>query len=236
MFTIKIAGLNISIINKYDFVKNICKDYIVDVDDVDFQVSVSDLEFKTERQNSDSSLSDGYIESICIYRSIAKQLPYHNAFVLHCAAVEYDGKAFCFAAKSGTGKTTHIRLWRKLLGDKVTPINGDKPIVRIINNEIYVFGTPWSGKEMFNTNTFAPLKAVCFLSQSNTNSISPLNKHQALTLLLNHIFVSDKAETNEITLQLLSPFINKTSFWALKCNISEEAAKLSFDTMYNEDI
>lgn len=234
MFTIRIAGLNISIINKFDFVKNICAGYIVDDTAIDFQVSVSDEEFERERINTDSSFSDGFIESVCIYRNIAKQLPEYNAFVFHCAAVEYDGKAFCFAAKSGTGKTTHIKLWHNILGDKLKAINGDKPIMRIIDDMIYVCGTPWSGKEMLNTNVTVPLKSICAISRSETNSIRRLSKHEALNTVLNHIFIPDKDEVLNKTIDNIAVVIDKIPMWSLKCNISEEAAKLSFDTMNNE--
>ena len=48
---------------------------------------------------------------------------------MHGAVIEYEGNGYMFSADSGTGKTTHILLWRKFLGDKVKIVNGDKPFL-----------------------------------------------------------------------------------------------------------
>ena len=88
---------------------------------------------------------DFYPESSAILRSIAEWLPLNNSFLLHSAVFEVNDSGVALAAHSGTGKTTHMLLWQKLLGDKLKIINGDKPIIRFFENEPetpYAYGTP----------------------------------------------------------------------------------------------
>ncbi len=231
MFVIKIAELKIAIENKYDFVFNVCRDYIVDENDYDFKVSVSDDEMNTERISSGDGFSDGFIESVCIYRNIATQLPRFDAFVMHCAAIEVDGQAFCFGAKSGTGKTTHIKQWRKTFGEKVHVINGDKPIMRIFDGNVFVCGTPWGGKENLHSNVIVPLKSICFIYQNQENVIKQISSHEALGKLLQQAFIPKDSEKAEKTISLIGKVLEQTKMWLLGCNVSNEAAVMSYNAM-----
>ena len=164
MFTIEIAGLTIGIEHKYSWVKKQCKDYIVQ-SQPNFTVSVSQDDIEKESIASSGAFSPAYCESVCIYRAICMKLPEYDAFLLHSAVVEVDGNAYAFVAPSGTGKSTHVALWCDYFGNRARVINGDKPIVRLSNDgRVYVYGTPWCGKEGYNINTYAPLKAICFIS------------------------------------------------------------------------
>ncbi len=233
MFNIKIADIVVSIDNKHSFIEKISKDYIVTNLTPDILVSVSESELEKEREFNTSS-SEAFIESVCIYRKIAQELPKYNAFVLHCAAIEYDNSSYCFLGKSGTGKTTHIRLWRSAIGDSVLPINGDKPIIRYINDEFYVCGTPWGGKEMLQRNVMIPLKGLCELSQDKENSISKLSKQKALGCLMSHVFIPNDKQHLENTFSLIAKIVDKIPMRHLNCNISEEAALISFNEMTKE--
>lgn len=235
MFIVKIAGLKIAINNKFGFVEQQCLSYIYNGADFDFLVEATLEEIEKEKKLSETDFSEGYLESICIYRNIAKVLPVHNAFVMHCAAVEYDGNAYCFAARSGTGKTTHIKLWRRFIGDNIHIINGDKPVMRFINGELHAFGSPWCGKENFGKNTSAPVKGICFLKQNTENYIEKINSFDALGLLLKQVYIPENINNSAKTVDYISDIINNIPIWMLNCNISEEAAKLSFNTMCFKD-
>lgn len=233
LFVIKIADLKIAIDNKYDFVYNICKNYIVDDVDYSFKVSVSVEEMEAERIASGTNNPDGYIESVCIYRNIALELPKYNAFVIHCAAIEVDGDAYCFAARSGTGKTTHIKLWRRTFGEKVHVINGDKPIMRFYDDKILVCGTPWGGKENLSSNVMIPLKSVCFIYQNPDNTIKRITPHEALGKLLKQVFIPKSTDDASKTIDLIGKMLERIPMWSLGCNISQEAALTSYNAMKN---
>lgn len=232
MFKIKIAKLVIEIDNKYNFVKKQCFDYIVDNNEkTDFVVNASDESIKSEREISNNKFSDGYLESVCVYRNIANILPKYNAFVLHAAVVCVDNFAYAFSAKSGVGKSTHIRLWRKLLGEKVSVINGDKPIIRIIDGKVYAFGTPWCGKEGYNNNSFALLKSLCFIERDELNSIELMDNSNAVKKIMHQIFIPKNKENISELLYLLDYTFKNIDIWKLKCNMDISAAKLSYNTM-----
>lgn len=91
------------------------------------------------------------------------------------ACILYKDNAYLFIAPSGTGKTTHINLWKKHINDLVI-INGDKPIIRLINNEPIIYGTPWMGKERYGCNSKAKLKAVVILHQGQVDKIDKVDK------------------------------------------------------------
>ena len=235
MFKIDIAGIIINVENKYRFVENVCKDFIVDSETFDFSVSVTNDEFENEKHINPPSLSNGFIESVCIYRSIAKELPRYNAFVFHSASIEYSGNAYCFAAHSGIGKTTHAIFWKQRFGDAVSYINGDKPVLRIIDGTPYVCGTPWGGKEDFKSTRKAPLKAICFLERAETNSITSVSRHAALIKLLPQLYFSDSPAQKASTLSLLEIVIESTEFWCLKCTPTIEAAEVCFNTIVTKE-
>ena len=167
MFQIEAAGLVIRIDNRFDYVHTLCRSYLTSSDrPADIYVSVSEKELRSEIQKFSSVYEDeGYVEGAAIYEKISNALPPYDAFVMHSSVVAVDGRAYCFAAESGTGKSTHTRFWKQLLGDRVIIINGDKPIYRFQGDQLIAYGTPWCGKENWQTNSGAPLQAICLLSQ-----------------------------------------------------------------------
>ena len=235
MFKIKLADLVIEIDNKYDFIKNQCKDYIVDDPNVDIKATCTEEDIKKEQGNYVDAFSSGYCESVCIYRAIALQLPLFDAFLMHAAVVDVDGKAYAFAARSGTGKSTHLMLWGEYLKDRLTVVNGDKPIMRYINGTLYAFGTPWCGKEGWHKNMRSPLNAICFLERSLENRIEKLEKGTSAELIMKQILMPSDPICAIKTLELLDKMIQNTDTWLLGCNISIDAAKLSYNTMSGEN-
>lgn len=232
MFKIKIADFIIGIDNKFEFVKNQCKGYIVDNSvETDFNVSASEDDIKHEKEISQQAFSDGYIESVCIYRNIAYALPKYDAFLFHAAVISVDGEAYAFTAKSGVGKSTHIRLWKELLGDKLKIINGDKPILREQNGRVYAYGTPWCGKEGFNLNEKAPLKAICFLERGEIDEISPMPKTAAAGKIVHQIIVPKSSDDIIKVLDMLDSALKKVDIWKLKCTMNITAAEVSYNAM-----
>ena len=109
-----------------------CGDYITDSDrPADITVYVSEEETRREVEKApDLFFGNGYDEVVLVYEKISNALPAFNAFIMHSSAVAVDGEAYAFAAEKGTGKSTHTRFWKEVLGERLTVINGDKPIYR----------------------------------------------------------------------------------------------------------
>lgn len=207
-----------------------CRPYQTEAEKADFVIRISEEDIDTYYRN-DPSFSRGYYEGLCTYRDICTCAAERGAVLLHAATVCVNGKAYAFCAPSGTGKSTHIRLWRKVYGDKVTVINGDKPLVRQKGEDIYAYGTPWCGKEGWHANTSAPLAAVCFIERAKENAIRPLSPAEATEKLFGQM-LKPGAKTGVIgTLDMADRILRTLPVYLLSCNISEEAAVLSYQTL-----
>ena len=238
MIKIKLADFIIQINNKYDFVERMCKGYLVNDGEPDFVVECTDDDIQAEIANYEEPAyaNKGYCESICIYRRLCLQLPKYDAFLMHAAVLDVDGKSYAFTARSGTGKSTHINLWKKLLGDKVVVVNGDKPILRFIDGELYIYGTPWCGKEGWNTNMRSTLKGLCFLERADNNSIKPLEKGECATRIMQQILMPTDPFDAMATLELMDRMLMKVDTWLLGCNMDIEAAKIAYENMSGDKI
>lgn len=137
MFCVQIAEVLIAIENRYAFTERLCADYIVDTspDDCDISVAATPEEIAAEN-DEEGSFSPAYCESLALYRKICTRMLGFNAFLFHAAIISYAEQGFAFTAKSGTGKSTHIAQWVRALGERVTVVNGDKPILRWQNGEV----------------------------------------------------------------------------------------------------
>lgn len=131
MFCVQIAGVLVAIENRYAFTEQLCADYIVDAspDECDFSVSATAEEIAAEN-NDEDAFSPAYCESLALYRKMCTRMLEYDAFLFHSAVVSYAGRGYAFAAKSGTGKSTHVAQWMHTLDDRVTVVNGDKPLLR----------------------------------------------------------------------------------------------------------
>ncbi|MBQ9080254.1 MAG: hypothetical protein IJY27_04195 [Clostridia bacterium] len=233
MFTIKIAELKIGIDNKYAAIERQCRDYVIDCDTPDFCVMATDEDIEAESAISPYSKNPAYSESVCIYRHICKRLPEYEAFLLHAAVVECDGAAYAFTARSGTGKSTHVRLWLEKFGDRTRIINGDKPIIRFVNGEARIYGTPWCGKEGYNINTSAPLRALCFIERGETNVIRPFTGKDMIGRLMGQVLIPhDIAGVLRLT-ALLDRCVRQIPCYLLACNMDISAAQVAYDGMVN---
>lgn len=233
----RIADFYIEIKARYERTKHLCSDYIcANFPQIDFSVAVTDAELAYEREedirlNGKASFSDGYYEELAVYRKICAEVLKRDAFLMHGAVIEYEGKGYLFTAKSGTGKTTHIRLWKQLFGeDKVTIVNGDKPILRVIDGKIYAYGTPWCGKEGYNTNTRVELSGICFVHRAAENNIQRISAEAALPQLFSQVMITDSTDLAK-QLELLDALVTRVPLYRLECNMHVEAARVAYEGM-----
>lgn len=233
MKTIKIclAEIPISVDSENEFMADFCRQYITD-DNPLFSVSTTKEKITAEVENAPEPTTYEYAETLCLYREMAEILPLYNRAVFHGAAIEYGGKAYLFTAPSGTGKTTHIALWRKYLGEKVNIINGDKPILRLTDNGFTVYGTPYAGKERWQRNVSAPLGGICMLSQGRENRIEKA-ENGLFVSLFHQIYKPHGKDAMQKTMTIVKELCEVPCF-SLACDISEDAVKTAFEALTNE--
>lgn len=235
-FTLKLAGLKIAVCANFETTERFCKKYITDNGDTEFTVTATHEEIVASRELDPHAVTENYAETICIYRAIAERLPDYDRAVFHGAAITYKDHAYLFTAPSGTGKSTHIKLWREHIGHDVDIVNGDKPILHMTEDGATVFGTPWSGKENWNKDRSAPLAAICIVRQGKENRIEKISGGDALKAIMKQIYLPrDKAAFMK-TVELIDRLLRKTPVYVLDCDISKEAVKTSFEAMTGETL
>lgn len=107
----------------------------------------------------------------------------YDTLMVHASVIAHDGGGYMFLGRSGTGKSTHSRLWLKYIEDTHL-LNDDNPVIRFVDGEALVYGTPWSGKTPCYRNESVPLKAVVRLSQAPYNRIARLAPLHAFASLM----------------------------------------------------
>ncbi len=232
-FNVNFAKLNIEVNCNYGFTQRFCRDYLAD-GEADFSVTVSEEDIDREIEISPYNPERGYAESICVYREIAKRLPLYNRAVFHGAVISYNNRGYLFTAPSGTGKTTHIKLWQQYL-DGVEIVNGDKPILFADGEGVEAFATPYSGKEGYQNHGSIRLKGICIIHRGAENRIRRAESGEALSEIIHQIYIpfNDEAAVTK-TLDLLDLMFKSIPIYILECNIGEEAVKTSFEALTGE--
>ena len=240
MITIRLAELTVGIDNRYPFVEKLCRDYLCD-DPPLFTVCAAeeDIDREGELIRGDmpegAKLPRGYLESIVLYREIAKRLPEYDAFVFHGVALSLADGAYLFTAKSGVGTTTHTRLWLARYGELCHVLNGDKPIIREINGVPCVFGTPWQGKENYGTNESAPLRAIAFVHRATQNRAERVEDPSSVILpLLSQAYVPQDGAAAMKVFTIADNILKNTKLFHLYVNMEPEAAEVAYGAMAEE--
>lgn len=239
-FRIALAGQVIGVSALYEQTRTFCKNYLTDAP-ASFEVAVTPADIAYERQRSARAdelegaavreHADPYLETLAVYRKLAQLLVQDDILLMHGAVVAVDGQAYLFTAKSGTGKTTHTRLWMQQFGDRAVMVNGDKPLLHVTNTGVTVYGTPWDGKEHLSTNTSCPLKALCILTRSETNHIERISKKEALPMLCQQVYRPENPAALAKMLALIDRLGSSVPLYRLGCNMEPEAALVAYHGM-----
>lgn len=158
-----------------------------------------------------------------------------DTIAIHTSTITYRGRNVLFLGESGTGKSTHTRLWRENIPG-ATLLNDDSPILRIIDGEAWIYGSPWSGKTPCFKNERYPLAACVRLSQAPENKIRKLRLIEAYAAIHPSCppeFAYDECLYDGIC-RTLSVLLQKVPFYHLACLPDAEAARLSCSTVFGE--
>ncbi len=221
--TYRIGGQTIRIVSLYEEVHRLCRDYRAD-GEPDFTVETSQTDLDYERTRAEYDWPDAYLETLAVYRRIAEEMPERDTILMHGSAVALDGQAYLFTAKSGTGKSTHAKLWLDVFGERAVIVNDDKPLVRIADGGATVYGTPWNGKHRRGQNIAVPLKAVCILQRAKENHIERITVSQAYPMLVQQTYRPADPLRLAGTMALIDRLAAGTELYRLGCNMEREAA------------
>lgn len=195
--------------------------------EISLSVSEDEIDEHIEKYEVSRDLAEYVLMGAKFYKEILDK----KAFFLHSSAVAVNGYGFAFTGPCGAGKSTHSALWRKYFGSRAIPVNDDKPVIRLINDTVFVCGTPFSGKHDINSNTIVPLCGICVLKQAKENRVDPLKPVEAASVLLEQTLRCNEADKMSALLDMLDTTLQRIPVYRLSCNISFEAVELAFSTM-----
>ena len=235
-FKIRLADKVIAVSALHGYIADYCRGYISD-DTPDFtvQITQSDIDFERAKSAAEDrkegipirNFSDEYLETLAVYRKIADKMLESDTILFHGSVIAVDGIGYLFTAKSGTGKSTHTRLWRDLFGERAIMVNDDKPLIKVSESGIIVYGTPWDGKHRLSTNISVPLKAVCVLERSEENRIEKVTADSVYNMLVQQVYRPQNPQKLLKTLQLIDVLSENAGLYRLGCNMDISAAELA---------
>lgn len=158
-------------------------------------------------------------------------IPAFGGVILHSSAISYKNHGILFSAPSGTGKSTHTKLWKKLFPDSVEIVNDDTPAIFFMNNVPYMYGLPWSGKGE-NKNMAVPLKSVVFLKRSEQNVIQLSDIDSAVFFMLEQVQRSVFADNFDRILQQVDKLLSSVDVYEIGVNMEDTAAEMVKNTVF----
>ena len=186
--------------------------------------------FFRDRLAENPHLDYDMIEYIYVGSEFYNALIHFDGMLLHSSCVVYNGGAYLFSAPCGTGKSTHTQIWLKRFPGAYI-LNDDKPAIRITDDGVYAFGTPFSGKTNLNVNAGVPIKGICVLSRDTYNHIEPITADDALFNILNQtVRPSDESAMDKL-LATLDAVLSSVPVYRLFCNMELDAAETAYDGM-----
>lgn len=105
-----------------------------------------------------------------------------NGVIIHGCGIAWNGTGMLFAGESGAGKSTLAKLWDRTDGADV--LSDDRTLVRQIDGELRMFGTPWHGEAKFGSARGIKLNRIFFLQHGTNNRIHSLTAGGSVRKLL----------------------------------------------------
>ncbi|MBQ6839684.1 MAG: hypothetical protein IJO45_03220 [Oscillospiraceae bacterium] len=239
-FAMKIAGCVARIHSIFESTPAFFSRYLTDLP-AHFEITVTQADVDFERQaHLQEALEEGFrprnfpdtfLERASIQRKFAEALFDNDTLLLHGSTVAVDGKAYLFTAKSGTGKSTHTRLWCQRFGERAVMVNDDKPFLKFTGDQVLACGSPWSGKHGLDTNICVPLQGICILERGTENRIRPISPAEAMPMLLHQ---SQKPLNSALLTKyqlLVEELAQRTALWHMECNKDISAAETAYNAM-----
>ena len=154
-----------------------------------------------------------------------------DTLLIHASVIRNGGYGYLFTAPSGTGKSTHTHLWYQYIPGSDL-MNDDNPVVRIVDGEVYIYGSPWSGKTPCYRNIWAPVGAITRIEQKPENTIRRMSPVEAFAMLLPAVSSMkwDQRVYKGIC-QCISKLLVKTPIFWLGCLPDEEAARVCYEAI-----
>ena len=239
VFQVELSCRVVEIWPMYEDIHALCREYsLPEFTEQDITVALVPADIEREataaqREDEKSGIvtrhSPGYLETIGVYRQIVTAMTLFDTVLMHGSVVATAGQGYMFTAPSGTGKSTRTKLWLDNIRNSIV-INGDKPLLKVTDEAVYAYGTPWCGKEGWNTNASVPLRAIFLLERSEGgNRIEEVSFAEAFPTLLRQTYRPDDADARRKTLRILQQMAGKVKVYRFISEPTAEAVKMAWE-------
>ncbi len=186
-----------------------------------------------ERSVTIGGEADDYMLLFALWLAFGVVALQYDVVSMHSSAIVYREGSVIFLGESGTGKSTHTRLWLENIEGSYL-LNDDSPFVRIIEGSVYLYGSPWSGKTPCYRNERVPLVGAVRLSQAPRNIIRRHNTFTAFTALFPSAppaFGADAPLMDRVC-GILSEVLERVPVYHLEALPNGEAAQMSCNAIF----
>jgi hypothetical protein len=149
-----------------------------------------------------------------------------GTLMMHASVIRHAGLGHLFLGKSGTGKSTHSRMWLEAIPDSEL-LNDDTPILRAGEGGVRVYGSPWSGKTPCYRNLSVPACSIVRIVRAPENRIRRHKGLDAYAVVLPSCarypwFPAMAGQVSETLQQILG----RVGIWSLECRPDHDAARV----------
>jgi len=195
---------------------------------------------KEDLENELHLSNDGKVyvneEISALYRRIADTFINQGIIVAHGSSFRVNNGGFIITARSGVGKSTHVRLLKEYLGDKLEYINDDKPLLEINDEDITIYSSPWNGKERRGNNISSSLKAIIFLNRGIDNSYRKIeSKEEVYFRLMSQIYLPRDKDKREKALKIIDILLKRLNFYEINVNMNSDAPKMTYERIIKNE-
>ncbi len=227
-FSMKLADVSMHVEVQFPSTLDFCRPYLTqEPPQAEIVITSRDIAREREIGQGRGSDSDACLEALALQRKVTQALFEKDILLFHGSALALDGRGCLFTANSGTGKSTHARLWREAFGPRVVMINDDKPFLAVTAQGVTLWGSPWNGKHRLGTNASAPLEAICLLERGQTDIITPISPQEALPMLFQQSWRPGDPARLMRYMDLVDTMTKRLRFYRLQCTLAPEAAQIS---------
>lgn len=231
-----IADLVVELNPKYDNTKNLAKPFLYRGDrNTDITLNIPEYYYESIKVQAENAAEMEAAENFAYSSKFCRMAIPYQTMQIHSSALIYNGGAYLFSADSGVGKSTHTRLWLKAFGDRVHIMNDDKPVVRIYDDKVIAYGTPFDGGSGIALNEAYPLKAIIFLERGENNAVRVPSTKEVIQKLYFQTAHMVGRQTAEHMLDNFGKLIaSNIPLYILTCNCDINAAHTAFQAIVKE--
>lgn len=209
-------------------------DFITGHPSADPPVSLSDADWRF--WEAQGQRPNPYLEYTTLTGNCSDALLAHDRCIFHAAALRFRGRAWLLCASSGVGKTTQLLTLQKLYPGEFSVICGDRPVLALEGEQgVFVYPSPWNGKEGFCGAEAAPLGGIICLVRSEENRVESISPRQAvIPVFLSLISDMETEAVIKSAARFADSLLNRVPVWLMRSRDIEPSASLLYETVFKE--